>query len=271
MLAIWCCFSAFARATPHPTLRAAVNWIITVVTTVPLALFALWGLITAIRFQHWVWVVLQLAMPVFGAFLYFFFHLHTHAESGFELPGAVDKKRIKRVEADLARLDKAHLHAELGDIYYAMGKLPRALAAYQAAHERDGKDLDIRAHLGAVLVRLGRPAEALPLLQGVVAEKPRHDHGHTLMALAEAQTALGDADLAIATWKRVIAGNSYARARVQLAELYLARGEDDAARELLKKVLEDDRTSPDFHRRREAVWVRRAQRAMKQVPAKKAN
>ncbi|HUQ04255.1 MAG TPA: tetratricopeptide repeat protein [Kofleriaceae bacterium] len=239
--------------------------ILTYIFIAPLLAFVIWGVVTAIRYGNWLWVPIQLALPLLGACLYFFFHLHRHAPSGFELPGAVDKKRIARVQDDLGRLDKAHLHAQLGDIYFAMGKLDKALVAYEAAYERDKRDLDIRAHLGACLVRLGRAAEARPLLEGVIEEKPRHDHGHTLMALAEAQTALGEADAAIATWKHVIAGNSYGRARVQLAELYLARREHGPARALLQQVLDDDKTSPDFHRQREAVWVKRARKLLKQA------
>lgn len=243
-----------------------MNSLITYIALLPLVGMTVWGLVAAVRFRNWLWIPIQLALPVFGAFLYFFFHLHRHAESGFELPGAVDKKRLKAVEAQLSRLDKPHLHAQLGDIHFAMGKLEKARAAYETAYAGDGKDLDIRAHYGACLVRLGRAEEALPLLRGVVDEKPRHDHGHTMMALAEAQMGVGDADAAIATWKRVIAGNSYGRARVQLAELYLAKGEHAAARGLLEKVLEDDASSPDFHRQREAVWVKRARTMLRNVP-----
>lgn len=246
-----------------------MNKIITYLAIAPILAFALWGLVAAIRFRDWWWIPIQLALPVVGAFLYFFFHLHRHADSGFELPGAVDKRRLGRVREELARLDKPHLHAQLGDIYYAMGQLPKALAAYEAAYARDQKDLDIRAHLGACLVRSGRHADARPLLEGVIAEKPRHDHGHTLMALAEAQTALGDTDAAISTWKQVIAGNSYGRARVQLAELQTARGDHGPARALLQQVLDDDATSPDFHRQREAVWVKRARKLLKTMPKAK--
>ena len=246
---------------------ADVNTVITYLAIIPMLAFAIWGLVAAIRFRNWIWIPIQLVLPVFGAFLYFFFHLHRHAETGFELPGAVDKLRIGRIEEELTRLDKPHLHAQLGDIYYAMGKLPKALASYEAAYARDKKDLDLRAHYGACLVRLGRAAEARPLLEGVVAEKPRHDHGHTLMALAEAQTALGATDAAIATWERVIAGNSYGRARVQLAELHHARGDHAAARALLQQVLDDDKDSPDFHRQREAVWVKRARKLLRTIPS----
>ncbi|MBE7448251.1 MAG: tetratricopeptide repeat protein [Kofleriaceae bacterium] len=227
----------------------------------------LWALVTAIRFRHWVWAALIVALPVLGGFAYFFFHLHAHAETGFELPGARDRQRIKRLEEELARLDKPHLHAELGDLYFQQNQLERALRHYRTAHDGAPRDLDTRAHLGGCLVRLGRAAEALPLLESVVAEKPRHDHGFTLMALAEAQATLDLPDDAIATWRRVLAGNSYGRARVQLAELLAARGEVAEARALLDQVTADHAEAPDFHRRREAVWAQRARRARARLPA----
>jgi tetratricopeptide (TPR) repeat protein len=207
-----------------------------------------------------------LIAPLFGACLYFIFHVGRQGPSGFELPGARDTRRIKHLEAEIQRLDKAHLHAELGDIYLQRGKLQRAEARYRAAMERDGKDLDTQAHYGSCLVRLGRPAEALPLLAAVVDDKPRHDHGHTMMALAEAQGALGDADAALATWKRVASSHTYARARVQLAELLAARGEPDAARRELDAVLADERHTPAFQRNRERVWVKRARKLARRLP-----
>ena len=234
---------------------------------VPIALFQLWAIITAIRYRNWFWIPVLLIAPLFGACLFFMMHASQAGPSGFELPGARDRKRIKRLEADIHRLDKPHLHAELADIYLEMGKLDQAEASYRAAMERDAKDLDTRAHYGQCLVRLGRPAEALPLLEGVVAEKPRHDHGHTLMALAEAQAALGETAPAIATWRRVTGSHTYARARVQLAELLAARGDHAEARAIVASVLDDDRHTPAFQRRREQVWVRRARKLSRKLPA----
>ena len=61
-------------------------------------------------------------------------------------------------------------------------------------HNYSPSDIDIRAHLGQCLLRLKRPAEARPLLEGVCAENPKHDYGYSLMALAETLAALGEID-----------------------------------------------------------------------------
>ena len=225
-----------------------------------IAAFQLWMLIHAIRQKEWMWAFFILVGFGFAA-LWYYFSVYRSAPSatrGFELPGAQDRRRIKELQAKIHHLDKAHHHFQLGDIFFQRGKLALAEASYRASLERDPNDIDTRAHLGQCLLRLKRPAEARPLLQGVVTENPRHDYGHSLMAFAETQMALGETDAAITTWQQVTAHNSYPRAKVQLAELWLAAGKRDGALAELKEVVSDDAHAPTFQRRRDRVWVRRA-------------
>ena len=112
------------------------------------------------------------------------------------------------------------------------------------------------------IVRLNRPAEARPLLEGVMHEKPDHDYGHTMMALAEALTALGEKDNALLYWQHITQNHSYPRAKVQLAELYAAKNQPDAALAELKVVLSDDAHAPGFQRKRDRVWIQRAKSLM---------
>ena len=104
-----------------------------------------------------------------------------------------------------------------------------------------------------------------PLLEGVVAAKPDHDYGYSMMALAETLAASGESDGALGLWKRVTENHSYPRAKVQLAELYLARHQLDQARAELNEVLADDAHAPTFQRRRDRVWVRRARALAKKA------
>ena len=158
-----------------------------------LFLFNLWMIVDAIRRQEWIWVLILLAFCGIGT-LWYYFHVYRGpggGMSGFELPGAQGRRRIKELQAQIHHLDKAHHHSQLGDVYFSQGKLPLAEASYRAAMERDPNDIDTRAHLGQCLLRQKRPAEARPLLEGVMLENPKHDYGHTMMALAETLTALG--------------------------------------------------------------------------------
>jgi tetratricopeptide (TPR) repeat protein len=231
-----------------------------------MGLFQLWMLIDAARRREWIWFVLMLVFPGFLTLWYFFFVFWgSPSTRGFELPGAHDRRRIKELQAQIHHLDKPHHYLQLGDIYFQHGKLEKAEACYRAAMGRDAQDIDTRAHLGQCLLRQKRAAEARPLLEGVIAENPKHDYGYTMMALAEALTAVGETDAALRVWQQVTENHSYPRAKVQLAELYLARNQPNLARPELQDVVSDDIHAPAFQRRRDRVWVRRARSLLRKL------
>ncbi len=228
--------------------------------------FCLWMLVDAFRREEWMWVAFIILFPLLNAVLYFFM-VYRAAPSlpsrGFVLPGQGARGRIAELEKQIQLLDKAHHHTELGDVYFEQGKLKEAEACYLRALERDSQDLDTRAHFGQCLLRQGRAADAQTYLAAVCAENPKHEYGESLMALAEAQTALGQGEAAIATWEQVVSQHSHARARVQLAELLAAKGQHQRARELAEEVVTDDKVAPDYQRRQEQPWVARAKKLLK--------
>ena len=231
------------------------------------SLFQLWMLVDALRRREWLWALFIFIGWGISALFYFFlvYRAAPSATRGFELPGAFDRRRIKQLQAQIHHLDKAHHYSQLGDLFFQQGKLDKAEAAYRSAMERDPDDLDTRAHLGQCLLRGRRPAEARPLLEGVVAQNPKHDYGYSLMALAETLTALGETQAALAIWKQVTDQHSYPRAKVQLAELYLAQNQPELARKEVQEVLADDEHAPAFQRRRDRVWVRRARAVLRRL------
>jgi len=229
--------------------------------------FQVWMFIDAVRREEWLWAVFIFIGFGLSAVLYYFFVYRAapSATRGFELPGAHSRRRIKELQAQIYHLDKAHHHSQLGDIYFQQGKLDKAEAGYRAALERDPQDIDTRAHLGQCLLRRKRAAEARPLLEGVIAQNPKHDYGYTMMALAETLSALGETDSALQMWRQVTAEHSYARAKVQLAGLYLAKKQPELARTELKDVISDDMHAPAFQRKRDRVWVWRAKSLMRKL------
>jgi tetratricopeptide (TPR) repeat protein len=231
------------------------------------SLFQLWMLIDAVRRREWFWAFFILIGWGLSALFYYFavYRATPSATSGFELPGAFDRRRIKELQAKIHYLDKAHHYSQLGDLYFQQGKLDKAEANYRAAMERDAQDIDTRAHLGQCLLRQKRPAEARPLLEGVVAENPKHDYGYSQMALAETLTALGEKDAAFNLWQHVTESHSYPRAKVQLAELYVARNQPDLARAQVTEALADDALAPAFQRKRDRVWIRRAMSLLRKL------
>lgn len=243
-----------------------VGWII----GLALAIFHVWMLVDAIRREQYIWALFIFLFPPLNDFLYFFFvyrpSMGGNPLAGFELPGAADRRQIKRLQADIHHLDKAHLHLQLADIYFNQGKLDQAETSYRAAYERDPKDEDIRAHLGNCLARRGKAQEALPLLESVCAQNPKHDYGYTLMTLAETQAATSQLDRAVATWRQVLSLYAYPRARVQFAELLIKKKDYAEARKNLEEIMSDAPYATKFQRKREAVWFKRARSMLRSLP-----
>jgi len=226
--------------------------------------FQIWMFVHAIRNREWIWAVFIFIGWGISAILYFFMVYRASPTSmrGFELPGSGSRARIKQLQSQIHHIGNAYHYFQLGDLYFQRGKLAEAEKCYRAALEREPQDIDARAHLGQCLVRMNRPAEARPLLESVMHEKPDHDYGHTMMALAETLAALGETDNALQYWQHITQNHSYPRAKVQLAELYAAKNQNDLARTQLKEVLSDDVHAPAFQRKRDRVWIRRAKSLM---------
>jgi tetratricopeptide (TPR) repeat protein len=247
-------------------LLMANGWI-GVVAGVIFTLFQLWMAIDAFRRGEWMWgILILIGWGIMPLIYYFAVYRAESSTRGFELPGAHKRKQIKELQAKIHHIGNAVHYYQLGDIYFQQGKLEKAEACYRSALEREPEDIDARAHLGQCLMREKRPAEARPLLEAVCAADPRHDYGYSLMAYAEALTALGEENAALAVWQKVTANHSYPRAKVQLAELLAAKGEPDGAKAELRDVLSDDVHAPAFQRKRDRVWVRRARRLAGKLP-----
>ena len=227
-------------------------------------LFQLWMIVDAVRRDEWLWAGLILFFPPIMPLWYFIsvYRASPSVTQGFELPGTGSRMRIKQLEALIHNLDKPHHYLELGDIYFRKGNLAKAESCYRASLEREPQDIDARAHLGQCLLRQKKAAEACPILYQVCLENPKHDYGYSLMAYAEALGALGDTDAAITVWQEVLKSHSYARARVQLGQLYLLKNRRDLAELEFRGTINDDRHAPGYQRKRDRMWVWKARRLL---------
>ena len=92
-----------------------------------------------------------------------------------EEPGAVRDEVVSnaRMGVELDREDP-YTHVVLGRIYsYFFGKYDEGYQQLQIARELNPNDTEVKYSLGSCLIALGRPAEALPLLEEVIRQNPR--------------------------------------------------------------------------------------------------
>src|SRR5476651_1752905 len=99
--------------------------------------FQFWMLIHAVRNGEWLWAVFIFIGWGVSAVLYYFFVYRNSASatSGFELPGAQSRKRIKELQAQIYHIGNASHHFQLGDVYFQRGKLAEAEKCYRTALE----------------------------------------------------------------------------------------------------------------------------------------
>ena len=251
------------------TLFHPENWLNNPIP-IAITLFQVWMGIDALRRREFLWAAFIVIGWGFSALFYYLQVYRTQgpigggsALAGFELPGSGSRRRIKELTGRIHFLDHARDHLDLADVYFSQGKLQLAEGSYRESLKRDPSDLDAIAHLGQCLLRQDRLAEAKPLLEQALAREPKHDYGHTQMALAEVQALMGETAAALGTWERVLASNNYARARVQFAELLAKHGDRDRARRELQEALADDAHLPKYQRGRDRIWMRRARRALR--------
>src|SRR5215469_12460643 len=86
--------------------------------------FQIWMGVHAIRNREWIWAVFILIGWGFSAFWYYLYVYRASASSvsGFELPGAQNRRRVRELEAQIHHIDNASHHFQLGDIYFQRGK-----------------------------------------------------------------------------------------------------------------------------------------------------
>jgi hypothetical protein len=85
------------------------------------------------------------------------------------------------------------------------------------------------------------------------------------MAWAETLAKLGRPDEAIRAWQQVLQEHGYARARVQLAELFIKRGDKEAARKDLAELMADEEHAAAFQRKKDKPWIKRANALLKEI------
>jgi hypothetical protein len=216
----------------------------------------------------WFWVVL-LFQP-FGAWAYFVVVklpdlLGRPAPSGgswlanlFQRRASLDELRYRaeNIPTLTNRLALAERLIERGE--YA-GAVPLLEAALKSEPDHG------QALYGLALchARQGRPDEALPPLDRLLARDPRWSNYVGWHLLVEVHDARGDQAGALAACREVTRLSPTLRHQCLLAEHLLSQGKTDEARDVLERSLRDHDFAPGPVRRRNRRWASEARRLKK--------
>jgi hypothetical protein len=175
------------------------------------------------------------------------------------------RKRIKQLEAAIFDNPSVGNYEELGDLLLDDKKYARARECFDHVLERsDAIDPLYRRALCALA--LNDVAAAAEDLERVTARDPKYDYQRAAGLHAHALARLGRTDAAAALFAEVTRTSTLSETEFNYASLLADTGHPAEAREWLDRVLRKKATMPDYIRRLERPWFRRAAALRKRLP-----
>ena len=180
------------------------------------------------------------------------------------------RKRIKELEGLVLDNPSVGNYEELGDLYLDDGQFAKARASFdRVLAKTDAIDPLYRRALAAMA--LGDFAAAAADLEQVVARDPKYDYQRAPGLLAHARAKLGDAARAAALFADVLETSTLSETQYNYALLLADEGRGAEARDWVDRILRKKATMPEYIKRRERPWFRKARALKKRVSRSSAS
>jgi hypothetical protein len=177
------------------------------------------------------------------------------------------RRRIRELEAIILDNPAAGNYEELADLYLEEGKFIRARECYDKAisSRTDSPDPFYRRVLTEI--ELGDFPAAVADLERVIAKDPKYDFYRAAGLLAHAYAKTGALEKANALFQKTVQISTLSETYLNYADFLASQGRVAEAREWTQRVLAKKPTLPNYLKRRERPWFRRAKGLLKQLPA----
>ena len=175
------------------------------------------------------------------------------------------RQRIRELEGAVLDNPPVGNYEELGELYLDDQQFARARACFdRVIAKSDSIDPFYRRALCAMA--LDDFAAARSDLDVVVARDPKYDYQRAAGLLAHAFAKVGDSEKAEALFADVLETSTLSETQYNYACLLAASGRAADAREWAERILRKKATMPDYIRRRERPWFRKAAALLKRLP-----
>jgi hypothetical protein len=213
---------------------------------------------------YWLWIILM--GGGLGALIYI--AIEVVPDAGL-LRGAFQvfprRKRIKELEAAVLDNPSVGNYEELGDLYLDDRQFARGRDCYDKVLARsDGIDAMYRRSLCELA--MDDFAAAAADLEQVTARDPKYDYQRAAGLLAHALVKSGERARAHALFADVTVTSTLSETQYNYATFLAAEGRNAEARDWAERILRKKATMPEYIRRRERPWFRKARSLLKKLP-----
>jgi len=212
---------------------------------------------------YWLWIILMFGGV--GALIYIV--VEVIPDVGL-LRGSFQvfprRKRIKQLEGLVLDNPSIGNYEELGDLYLDDGQFARARECFDRVLAKS-PSIDPLYRRALCAIALNDFAAAAPDLERVVSEDPKYDYQRAAGLRAHVLARLGQRDKADALFADVLQTSTLSETQYNYACFLLAEGRRDDARDWAERILRKKATMPDYIRRSERPWFRKAKGLLKKV------
>ena len=239
-----------------------------------LGLFYPYGfLLQALAILHFVrrrpdtyWLFIILMGGALGALIYIV--IEVVPDAGL-LRGAFQvfprRKRIKELEAAILDNPSVGNYEELGDLYLDDQQFARARECFDRVLSKDDA-IDPLYRRALCEMALDDFTAAAVDLEQVTARDPKYDYQRAAGLRAHALAKTGEREQADALFAGVTQTSTLSETQYNYACFLAAEGRAAEARDWAERILRKKATLPEYIRRRERPWFRRARALIKRLP-----
>ena len=214
---------------------------------------------------YWIWIILMFGGV--GALIYM--ALEVVPDAGL-LRGSFQvfprRKRIRELEGLVLDNPSIGNYEELGDLYLDDQQFARARECFDRVLAKSESIDPFYRRALCELALQDFPAAAADLQQ-VIAREPKYDYQRAAGLTAHALAKLGQREKAEALFAHVTKTSTLSETEYNYACFLVDEGRASEAREWAERILRKKATMPDYIRRRERPWFRKARALLKRLPA----
>ena len=214
---------------------------------------------------YWIWIILMFGGV--GALIYM--ALEVVPDAGL-LRGSFQvfprRKRIRELEGLVLDNPSIGNYEELGDLYLDDQQFARARQCFDRVLAKSASIDPFYRRALCELALQDFPAAAADLQQ-VIAREPKYDYQRAAGLTAHALAKLGQREKAEALFAHVTKTSTLSETEYNYACFLVDEGRASEAREWAERILRKKATMPDYIRRRERPWFRKARALLKRLPA----